>query len=119
MSHEIVIIDEPEQAMLTKDVLESADFGYHCMHLEDISEWKNKLSAKAYRTLLIRKDYPNDSVLRTVKQIKLAHRQMRIIMLAEDLDEQTVLKARESYVDEFCLQDDYAGLINSIEGVIE
>jgi len=40
-------------------------------------------------------------------------------MIAEEIDSQEVLVAREHYVDEFCMREDYSGLVNAIEGVLE
>ncbi len=119
MGQQILILDEIERGELIKQILESADFGYQCDCMPELEEWKKVLARKDYNTLVFHKEDGLKDQLRAVKQMKLTHRQMRVIMIAAELEESEALLAREHFVDEFCPAEDYAALINSIEGVIE
>lgn len=119
MGQNILILDESERGELTKQILESADFGYQCDCMVEIERWKDVLNRKDYATLVFHKEDELKEQLRAVKQMKLSHRQMRVIMIAAELEETEAQLAREHFVDEFCPAEDYAALINSIEGVIE
>ncbi len=120
MNQSILIVDESQEAAnLLKDVLESSGFGYQCWIVRSIDGVVPLLMSRKIQIVLIDSALCDERKYQKLKKIRLVHHQIRILMLATEMDARQMQLAKDYHIDQFCLkEDDYPALIDSIEQVI-
>ncbi|MGE0269344.1 MAG: hypothetical protein AB7S78_12915 [Candidatus Omnitrophota bacterium] len=108
-----------EETQVLIDVLEAANFGYFCRKVHTLDEAGVVLKTNPVDIFLVDKEYPDTALYGKLKKIRMNCPQLRIILLADQVSPQEMIKAQEHFIECFCpMREDFLTLINTIEQVI-
>lgn len=118
--HIVMVSENRAEANHYRDVLQEAGFGYHVTVTETVEQVKDLLSVQSDRVVIWDEAFSTKEYGRKILSLRQQHPQTRFLMLAsEGITADAAQRARDSLIETLCLKEDYAALIQAIEGVIE